>query len=114
MPQRDARLFIEEARDACAAVIEFSQGRTFDDFLADRMFRDAVERNLAVIGEALNQAMKFDPRVADTIPEIRRIIDFRNILIHAYFSLDRPAVWSIVTNSAPELLPKLIALLERA
>ncbi|MFM9956458.1 MAG: DUF86 domain-containing protein [Phycisphaerales bacterium] len=41
MPPRDARLFLEDARDACEAIVTFSSGRTYDDFLADRMFRDA-------------------------------------------------------------------------
>lgn len=57
----------------------------------------------------MNQAYKSDPTLADAVPEVRRIIDFRNILVHAYFSLDRPAVWSIASRSVPELLPKLVA-----
>jgi uncharacterized protein with HEPN domain len=44
--------------------------------------RAAVERKFEVVGEALGQLARLDPELAARIPDYRRIIAFRNILIH--------------------------------
>lgn len=38
--------------DSARAIEDFLQERRYEDFLADRMLRNAIERNLEVIGEA--------------------------------------------------------------
>ena len=38
--------------DAARAAIQFTHQRRFEDFMAERMVRNAVERNLAIEGEA--------------------------------------------------------------
>ncbi|MGH1484538.1 MAG: HepT-like ribonuclease domain-containing protein [Geminicoccales bacterium] len=60
----------------------FTNGITFDDYLDDEMLRAAVERQFEIIGEALNQLSKRDPDRANKIPDLARIVAFRNILIH--------------------------------
>jgi uncharacterized protein with HEPN domain len=42
--QRDPRAFLWDAREAAAAVLEFVDGKIFDDYAANRMLRSAVER----------------------------------------------------------------------
>jgi uncharacterized protein with HEPN domain len=56
------------------------------------MLRSAVERQFEIIGEALSQLAKIDPAVAARIPDLRRIVGFRNVLIHGYDRMDAASV----------------------
>jgi len=53
-----------------------------------------VERQLAIIGEALNHLRKLEPQVR--IENDKHIINFRNRLIHAYDSIDNSIIWAII------------------
>jgi uncharacterized protein with HEPN domain len=67
------------------------------------MLRAAVERQFEIIGEALGGLRRIDPSVADAIPDLARIIAFRNILIHGYASIDDRLVWGVVEADLPVL-----------
>lgn len=57
------------------------------------------------------QLAKSDPQVASSISEFRRIIAFRNILIHGYADVDNTLVWDIVETKLPVLKKQVEALL---
>jgi uncharacterized protein with HEPN domain len=65
--------------------------------------RSAVERKLEIIGEAVSQLCKIDEEIAERIREYRRIIAFRNILIHGYVNVDDKLVWDVVKTKLPQL-----------
>jgi uncharacterized protein with HEPN domain len=48
--------------DAAKAATEFTKGKRFEDLMADRMLRNAVERNLEIIGEAAKCCFPCIPR----------------------------------------------------
>ena len=53
MPKkRNFILFIQDILEAIGNIEEFTQNMGFQDFLDDKKTRDAVIRNLEVIGEA--------------------------------------------------------------
>jgi hypothetical protein len=60
------------------------------------MARSAVERQFEIIGEALSQLAKADATIASRVPDHRRIVAFRNVLIHGYAALDHTLVWRVV------------------
>jgi uncharacterized protein with HEPN domain len=62
-----------------------------------------VERQLQIIGEALSQLARIDPRIAGNVAELRRIIAFRNILVHGYAAIDYDTVWRLIEDKLPEL-----------
>jgi uncharacterized protein with HEPN domain len=62
----------------------------------DRKTQSAVERQLAIIGEALNQLKKLEPEIE--IQNDKQIISFRNRLVHAYDSLDNSMIWAIISK----------------
>ena len=86
------------------------QGRidSYEAYTKHEMAKSAVERQLGIIGEAVNKIRKLDPD--HPIPEADRIVQFRNRLIHSYDSIDDQFVWPIMQNH----LPALKAVVERA
>ena len=75
------------------------------------MLRAAVERQFEIIGEALSQLSRVDSSVFERIRERRRVIAFRNILIHGYADVDDRIVWDVVQVNLPTLLEDVAALL---
>ena len=74
----------------------------------DRKTQSAVERQLAIIGEALNQIRKIEPAIG--IENDKQIIAFRNRLIHAYDSIDNSIVWVIINRHLIILKAEIITL----
>lgn len=101
--QGDPKAYLWDAREAIDAIMAFVQGRTREEFLQDLMLRSAVERQFEIIGEALGQLSRRDQTLTDQIPDLPRIIAFRNILVHGYAVVDSERVWRVVHESLPEL-----------
>lgn len=109
--QRDPRTYLWDALRAAELLAEFSKGKSFADYQADALLSSAVERQFEIIGEALNNLSKVDAELAAAIPELRRIVAFRNILIHGYATVDDALVWQVLTDKLPDLERKLRELL---
>ena len=104
---------LTDVKVAGQKIIEYTSGLTEEDYLADDRTRDAVERRLATIGEALNKAVKADSSVADLFPEARQIIALRNILVHDYGEVEDPQIWRVATEEIPHLLLRVDVELSR-
>jgi uncharacterized protein with HEPN domain len=102
---------LEDIRVAAGDALEITAGKTYDDFLASKQLRYAVERCFEIAGEALAQLHKIDPDVAQRITDWRAIIGFRNVLIHGYAVVQHDKTWDIVTSELPVLLREVIELL---
>lgn len=77
---------LDDLQRYCNYVIDDTAGQSEADYLANRMTRQAVERNLEIIGEIINRLMAIDPSLAEHIMAVRRIIGLRNRLAHGYDS----------------------------
>lgn len=75
------------------------------------MLQDAVERNLDIIGEAVNRVLKIDSTIR--LSNARRIDDARNVIIHSYDALDNTQIWAIIVNHLPVLKEEVKGLLEK-
>jgi len=111
---RDAAKYLWDARRAANRIARFTAGRSFDDYLGDEMLRAAVERQFEIIGEALMGLRRVDPMLAATVPDLSRIVAFRNVLIHGYATVDDQLVWGAVQGALPELLTVLTQMLADA
>ncbi len=109
--RRDPRAYLWDARAAVDRILEFTRGRSLDDYLADAMLRAAVERQFEIVGEALSQLTKAEPNIAQRIPDIGEIVAFRNVLIHGYAAVDHRTVWRTVEEDLPRLRTRLGELL---
>lgn len=103
----ESRKLIWDARDAAVRVLSFCSGKSFEDYLADEMLRSAVERQVEIIGEALNRLSHVEPEVAERVTELSKIVGMRNVLIHGYTTVDHRLVWDVVTNKVSGLAAHL-------
>ena len=108
----ESRKYLFDIQRAIALLVEFTAGKTFEDYSLDAMRRAAVEREFEIIGEALTQLVKIDASTANSISEHRRIIAFRNILIHGYAEVADQLVWDVVETKLPVLSREIAALLD--
>ncbi len=83
------------------AIEEFVEDYDFIRYQNDLKTKSAVERQLGIIGEAVNQVLKEDHNLE--LNNSREIVNFRNRVIHAYDSVDDNIVWAIKTNHLPVL-----------
>lgn len=67
------------------------------------MLKRAIERNLEIIGEAVNRIINRDSSYTVKITNARAIIGLRNQVIHAYDNISDENIWSILTNHLPKL-----------
>lgn len=80
----------------------------FNIYQNDLKTQSAVERQLAIIGEALNQLKKIEPDLE--IENAKQIIGFRNRLIHAYDSIDNSIVWAIINRHLKKLKEEILTI----
>ena len=88
---------------ACEAVLNFIEGKGYTDYENDLLLQSGVERQLMIIGEALNQAIGDDPEIAELIPNSREIINLRNVIVHGYAVLENETIWGILQSDLPDL-----------
>jgi uncharacterized protein with HEPN domain len=99
--QPESAKLLRDMLDAAQRIADYTRGKSCDDFLADHKLRDAVQWNFAVIGEALSQLYKLDPSVTQRIAEWRRVIAFRNQLIHGYGVIKNEITWDVIETKLP-------------
>ena len=105
---------LDDIRDAVAFIRQVTHGKALDAYRAERMLRQAVERNFEVLGEAVNRLTHIDPETAARIGDHPQIIAFRNLLIHGYDLIDHAQVWGVITQDLPRLEQQVLQLLGEA
>ena len=96
---------------ALQAVQEYTEGGSLADYLANRMLRDAVEREFQILGEALVRLRRTDLATADRISHQERIVGLRNALGHEYDLVEPEQGWRTIQEDLPGLRIELEALL---
>ena len=85
--------------------------RDFNIYLQDTLLRNGVERQLEIIGEAMNRILKTAPMF--DLKNARKIIATRNYVAHGYDKVDNETIWYIVTRHLPPLRTEVERLLEQ-
>ncbi len=81
--------------------------KLFAEFAGDTRTKRAVERDLEIIGEAVNRILKKDRSFQ--IVHARNIIGTRNRIAHCYDFVSDELLWSIVINHLPRLRSEIEA-----
>lgn len=97
-------LDIESVIEEIETIKQKSKG-DFVIFSGDIILQRAVERDLEIIGEAIRKMIKINPDIQ--ITAARNIIGLRNIISHAYDSVEPELLWSIIQKNIPVLAQEI-------
>ncbi len=108
---RDWILRIKDALKSIEYISQDILGMSYDNFLENRTIRQATERNIELIGEALNAVPK---EIQEEYKEIdwRNTIGMRNYIIHQYFDVVPDIEWEVATIHIVDLKEKLLKILK--
>jgi uncharacterized protein with HEPN domain len=110
--KRDWKLFIMEILESINKIEKYIEGLNYEQFVKDEKTKDAVVRNLEIIGEAANQIPKEIQQKFSNVPWAQ-IIAMRNRMIHGYFTIDYRIVWDIAKIDIPSLKKELELILQK-
>lgn len=91
----DIKVCIEEIYDF------LGDKRDFIEFQNDKMKKKAIERNLEIIGEAVNRILKVDSNFP--LDNAKNIVGTRNRIIHSYDNISDEVIWTIIVRELPLL-----------
>jgi len=100
-------------RGACSLIVDFVQGMTLGEFLADQRSHSAVAYQLVIIGEATKHLSKPFRDSHDAVPW-REMAGMRDILVHDYLKLDISILWRTATRHVPALASAMTLMLDHA
>lgn len=83
--------------------------KRYIDYSKDILLKRAIERDLEIIGEAINRILKEDPQFP--LENARRIVGLRNQIIHGYDNVSDENIWGIIINHIPRLKEEVIKLI---
>ncbi len=92
--RRSVLAYLSDIVDCCDAIAATLEGVDLPTYETNRTVRSAVERELTIIGEAVNYLSKLDPEQAARITHARMIVGFRNLVVHDYPAIVDSAVWA--------------------
>ena len=93
--------YLSDIQLAISLIDEFLVGiENFTIYQSDKKTQSAVERQLGIIGEAVNKIRQEETEV---LSQTKQIVDFRNRIIHSYDNIDATIVWVIIKKYLPIL-----------
>lgn len=110
MGHRSLKKYLYDIQQSIDSINEYlGEKRDFFAYEQNKLLRRAVERELEIIGEAVNHLLELDKSIA--IENARRIVDLRNFVIHGYDKVDNVIIWGVVSKDLPKLKEQVDALM---
>ena len=110
--ENEIQTWLSDIKQAIVEIYDFlPKTKNFFDFQKDLKGKKAIERNIEIIGEAVNRITK--RKSGPEITNARKIIDTRNRITHGYDSVSEDIIWSIATRDLPELEKEINKLLKK-
>jgi len=85
--------------------------KRYDSYRKNTLLKRGIERNLEIIGEAINRILAIDGEFP--IKNARKIVGLRNQISHAYDSVSDENIWGIVINHLPVLKEEIEELIKK-
>lgn len=106
----EIKKWLQDILDSINSINDFiGSPRLFDQYEKNKLLRRAVEREIEIIGEAVNRLNKQKPDLI--ISNAKQIIATRNRVAHAYDAVNNSLIWGIVINHLPNLKSEVEELL---
>ena len=110
MGNRSLKKYLYDIQLSIDSIYEYlGEKRDFFEYERNKQLRRAVERELEIIGEAVNHLLVLDESIA--IDNARRIVDLRNFVIHGYDKVDNVIIWGVINKDLPKLKEQVDKLL---
>ncbi len=108
--QLDVKKNLHDIITSIDSIEEFTAGiSSFSEFKTNKLVKRAVERELGIIGEAVNRIKKLDPALE--LQNARKIIGLRNLVIHGYDKVDDAIIWGVIKKHLPNLKDQITGLM---
>lgn len=106
------KIYLDHIRESITSILEYTYGMTYEDFLSNRLVRDAVIRNFEIIGEATKRV---STELRTENPEIpwTKMAGLRDKLIHDYIKVNLLLVWDVVADVLPEQKKQMERIISR-
>lgn len=99
---KEYKVYLIHILEAINRIQRYIEHISYKSFLENDEKKDAVIRNIEIIGEAAAKVPKACRKQYLSIPW-RDVIDMRNRLIHEYFGVDYQIVWNVIEEELPLL-----------
>jgi uncharacterized protein with HEPN domain len=107
----EIRKYLNDIIESILSIENYLEGKNnFHEYQENKMLRRAIERELEIIGEALNRIDKVDKDLQ--IVNKTKIISLRNRVIHGYDKVDNEIIWGILKRHIPSLKMEIQKLIE--
>ncbi|MEN6611790.1 MAG: DUF86 domain-containing protein [Methanoregulaceae archaeon] len=100
--KRPAALLLFDMAEAIGKIEEYTQDISFEQLMDDERTKDAILRNIQIIGEA-------SKHIPDSLVKSHPYIDWsgiagiRDIVTHRYFRVDWQLLWTSIREELPLL-----------
>ncbi len=108
--KREIKKHLYDIKISIESIYEYlGDKRDFLEYQNNKLLRRAIEREIEIIGEAMNRALNEDPDLE--IENARKIVDTRNWVVHGYDKVDDVIIWGIISKHLPKLKEEIEAYL---
>lgn len=111
MSDRPVLILLYDILESAEKIENYITGINFQTFSENSMIRDAVERNIEIIGEAVGKLPEEFKNSNNNI-QWHKPVGMRNRLIHGYFAVDIPMLWNTITKILPDFKTEIGLLIE--
>jgi len=100
--KREVKKYLFDIKTSIESIFDFlREKRDFFEYQNNKLLRRGIEREIEIIGEAMNRIIKIAPDIQ--IENARQIVDTRNWVIHGYDKVDDVVIWGIISIHLPKL-----------
>jgi uncharacterized protein with HEPN domain len=100
--KREVKKYLFDIKTSIESIYDFlGEKRDFYEYQNNKLLRRGIEREIEIIGEAVNRLLKIAPDIR--IENARQVVDTRNWVIHGYDKVDDVVIWGIISVHLPKL-----------
>ena len=111
MKSKEPIFFLQDIQNSVEKIFKYTKNINYEEFVANDMIKDAVERNFEIIGEAVKNLPENFRNRYPHIP-FKQIAGMRDKLIHDYFGVDYEIVWKTIKDKLPQFGNEIVKLID--